>query len=334
MERIESVYLETNGKCYVSYSGGKDSTVILALILMCQDIYTIPPNTITAVYCETGLELNAISDFVRWVADNYYRNLTIIRPDPLHTFDWILKHYGKPIKSKIKSEYLYRWHHRQDEKALGCLTGCAKSYGKTRLANKDMHLVHPDFDIMATEKCCKYLKKLPFDAFSKKHDMHGYITGLRLAEGGVRALNTAERIKKGGELCTTHRKGVIVKMPIIDWSDQDISDFIESYNIPLSKAYTEYGYERTGCFLCPFSLQLAENLRKLSIYEPNRYRASLYWLQDVYIAQGIHLPFDPSYEQNMLVKWENIYSEMRYQSLIKYRPDIAHKYKYQQLTLL
>lgn len=32
MERIEALYHDTSGKCYVSFSGGKDSTVILALI--------------------------------------------------------------------------------------------------------------------------------------------------------------------------------------------------------------------------------------------------------------------------------------------------------------
>ena len=35
MHRIEELYHETDGKCYVSFSGGKDSTVILALIKMC-----------------------------------------------------------------------------------------------------------------------------------------------------------------------------------------------------------------------------------------------------------------------------------------------------------
>lgn len=35
--RIEELYYETDGKCYVSFSGGKDSTVLLALIKMCED---------------------------------------------------------------------------------------------------------------------------------------------------------------------------------------------------------------------------------------------------------------------------------------------------------
>ena len=42
MERIEQLFYETNGKYCVSFSGGKDITVILALIKMCEELYTIP----------------------------------------------------------------------------------------------------------------------------------------------------------------------------------------------------------------------------------------------------------------------------------------------------
>ena len=104
MERIESIYHDTGGKCYVSFSGGKDSTVILTLIKMCEEIYTLPRNAIPAVFCNTGIELGATVEFVQWVKDNYYSNVQIIRPDPKRPIDWIVKNKGKPIKSKLKSE--------------------------------------------------------------------------------------------------------------------------------------------------------------------------------------------------------------------------------------
>lgn len=31
--------------------------------------------------------------------------------------------------------------------------------------------------------------------------------------------------------------------------------------------------------------------------EPNRYKATMYWLKDVYIAQNLSLPFDEAYER-------------------------------------
>ena len=60
---------------YVSFSGGKDSTIVLAIIKICQDKGIIPPNSIPAVYCDTQIELDAIFEFVKWVKENYYDNV-------------------------------------------------------------------------------------------------------------------------------------------------------------------------------------------------------------------------------------------------------------------
>ncbi|MCC2831858.1 phosphoadenosine phosphosulfate reductase family protein [[Clostridium] innocuum] len=333
MERIESLYYETGGKCYLSFSGGKDSMVVLALIKMCQDIYTLPINAIPAIYCNTGLELNATNNFVSHISENYYPNTVVIRPDPNKLFPWIITNYGKPMKSKLKSENLFRWQARKDQTALDLLVGVNSKFTKTRLANKDMHLLHPDFNIKVSEKCCKYLKKRPFEDFAKQNLMKGYITGLRIAEGGARELNASQRLKNGGKLCTAYRKNLIIKMPIIDWTDNDIEQFIQKYATPLSNAYTMYGYKRTGCFLCPFSLHLADDLKKLNEYEPNRYMVAMNWMQDVYIAQNVCLPFDTMYEEKRKQKWEHLYGKMRYESLLLYRPKKANKYKSFQPSL-
>lgn len=333
MERIESLYHDTDGKCYVSFSGGKDSTVILALIKMCEEIYTLPPNAIPAVFCNTGIELGATVDFVLWVKDNYYSNVQTIRPDPKKPFDWIIKNCGKPIKSKMKSELLHRWQATKNENSLECLIDTEGRMSRTKIANKDMHLLHPDFDIRVSEKCCKYLKKKPFEKYSKENNIEGFITGLRSDEGGARQLQADGHIKNGGSLCTMMRGGLINKLPIIDWTDSDIEDFINEHNVPLSKAYTEQGYERTGCFLCPYSLRLHDNLVKLHKYEPLRYKAAMHWLKDVYIAQGVILPFDAEYEAERLKKWNNSYSMMRYEMLCKYRPLSAKKYENEQQSL-
>lgn len=159
MERIEALYHDTDGKCYVSFSGGKDSTVILTLMKMCEEIYTLPPNAIPAVFCNTGIELGATVEFVQWVNDNYYSNVQTIRPDPKKPFDWIIKNQGKPMKSKMKSELLHRWQATKNENSLECLIDTEGRMSRTKIANKDMHLLHPDFDIRVSEKCCKYLKK-------------------------------------------------------------------------------------------------------------------------------------------------------------------------------
>ena len=91
--------------------------------------------------------------------------------------------------------------------------------------------------------------------------------------------------------------------------------------MPLSRAYTEYGMERTGCMGCPFALDIADNLRILHDYEPLRYKGAMHFLKDVYIAQNVKLPFDEEYEKERENKWETEYLEMRDEMLKKYRPD-------------
>ena len=67
LEVIDTFYQRLNGKCYVSFSGGKDSTIVLWLA---RKIY---PN-IKGCFCNTGNEYPDIVKFVRtfenidWIA--------------------------------------------------------------------------------------------------------------------------------------------------------------------------------------------------------------------------------------------------------------------------
>lgn len=40
--------------------------------------------------------------------------------------------------------------------------------------------------------------------------------------------------------------------PIIDWEEEDVWDFIKTYNIPYCKLYDE-GFTRLGCIGCPMA---------------------------------------------------------------------------------
>lgn len=71
---------------YVSFSGGKDSTVLLDIVRkMFPDI--------EAVFVDTGLEYPEIRQFVKT-----FDNVTILRPDM--RFDEVIKKYGYPMISK------------------------------------------------------------------------------------------------------------------------------------------------------------------------------------------------------------------------------------------
>lgn len=40
--RIEELYYQSNGKCYISFSGGKDSTVLLGLVKLSVEVGALP----------------------------------------------------------------------------------------------------------------------------------------------------------------------------------------------------------------------------------------------------------------------------------------------------
>lgn len=327
MHRIERLYYETDGKCYLSFSGGKDSTIVLAVIKLCEEIGTIPKNAIPAVFCDTKIELDATVDFVHWVKDNWYGNVQIIKTEK--SFAQVIKEYGKPFRSKLRSCQLHYYKTNPELKTAKSLYDEKYGYGKYRLANRDFHVLHSNFSIQISDKCCDAMKKKPFSKYVKDNGMIGYFSGMRMYEGGKREMIFQNRINSGDKRpCTNVSGGVTSVSPIFDWSDDICEEFIQKYNVSLSRAYTEYGEDRTGCFLCPYGLNVDKRLELLHTYEPNKYKAALYFLKDVYIAQGVELPFDVDYMEKYKEQWVE-YEKMRYEMLKKYRPDcmICKKYE-------
>ena len=292
--RIKRDYERTNGKIYLSFSGGKDSTVLAHLIIMCNLKTHIP-----FVFSNTGIELEAIKNFID---DFPYDN--IIQLKPRKPFSQILKEYGKPAISKLKSECLNTYQKHIDDpfktaRARQMISGIREKGGELlpnsrnslKLANKHMQFLHPDTEFKVANKCCQYLKKYPFQDFEKEFDMYGSFSGVRTAEGGVRSLayTTCVNIQ--------HKNGheFVQSMPIIDWTDEMVDRFIEKYNVEISKAYTLYDCQRTGCCACPYSKNLKHDLKVLWDYEPLKYKAMMHWLKDVYIYQEVECDWDEEY---------------------------------------
>lgn len=91
--RIIEWYQRWNGNVVVSFSGGKDSTVLLHLVR------TIYPD-VPAVFSNTGLEYGEIQRFVR-----SFPNVQIVAPKM--RFDQVISTYGYPLIGKEVAEAIY-----------------------------------------------------------------------------------------------------------------------------------------------------------------------------------------------------------------------------------
>lgn len=67
-------------------------------------------------------------------------------------------------------------------------------------------------------------------------------------------------------------KGKHILNPIIDWSNEEVWEFIKRYNIPYCNLYDE-GYKRLGCIGCPMSTHQREELRRYPNYKKAYLRA-------------------------------------------------------------
>lgn len=90
--RIREWYQHFNGDVYVSFSGGKDSTVLAHLV---HDLYPEVP----LVFSNTGLEYPEIQSFARKMGAEFIR--------PKMQFSEVISRYGYPIISKEVSEAIY-----------------------------------------------------------------------------------------------------------------------------------------------------------------------------------------------------------------------------------
>ena len=92
-QRIREWHEHWDGQVYVSFSGGKDSSVLLHLV---RSLYPEVP----AAFVDTGLEFPAIRSFVRSV-----ENVIWLRPEK--RFQEIVQEYGYPVVSKDIARSVY-----------------------------------------------------------------------------------------------------------------------------------------------------------------------------------------------------------------------------------
>ena len=224
---ITDFYEKTNGRIAVSFSGGKDSTVLLHLV---RSLY---PETI-GVFANTGLEYPEIVSFVK-----KQKNIHFVRP--LKSYFQVVKEFGWPLLSKNISRTVYNLQHNPTQKQIENAFGD----GTDRIPEKFRWIV--DSDIKLSDKCCFYMKEEPMDRFYKENNLYPII-GTMAIESRRRALAWAS----GG--CNVINDKIKKSKPLSIWIEKDIWEYIRINKLEISDAYK--WYNRTGCMYCGYGIHL------------------------------------------------------------------------------
>ena len=258
----EKYDLEHNG--YLSFSGGKDSTILHYLLDM-----ALPNNSIPRVYIDTGIEYNMIKEFVKDLASKDSRFVIIKPTQPIKP---MLEKYGYPFKSKQHSHNVMIYQHSGIGLSVKRYLGIIESNTKFRCPKMLEYQFTPEFALKLSDNCCRKMKKEPIHKWEKASNRHIAMTGMRNSEGGERAsISTCILTDKQGNLKKFH--------PLIKVNDQWENWFIDREQIKLCELYTHpYKFKRTGCKGCPFSLDLQEQLEIMERYLPNeRKQCEIIW---------------------------------------------------------
>jgi len=228
---------------YISFSGGKDSTV---LIHLCRQLYP----DLVGLYSDTGLEFPEIRDFVQT-----FDNITVVTPKMHHRE--MLKKCGYPVVSKEQAEWIYRIRSGTSSGAIQkAFYGLNLDGTPTRfkLSEQWKYLLNAPFNIGSG--CCKEMKLKPIAEYVKKTGRVP-IMGTTASESALRA----QKFLQYGFYNLEGKKAQCTPMSI--WTDDDVWEYIHRFSLPYCKIY-DMGYDRTGCVFCMFGAHLDK--------EPNRFQ--------------------------------------------------------------
>ena len=128
--------------------------------------------------------------------------------------------------------------------------------------------------------CCKELKEsygvgrititgVRWAESSRRRKRHGLIT-IPGKNNEIQLNNDNDEARRLVEQCYTKRKTMM--NPIIDWTDEEVWEFIKSENVPYCELY-DCGYKRLGCIGCPMNRNRSKELEQYPKYKAAYIRA-------------------------------------------------------------
>lgn len=254
----------------ISFSGGKDSTVLFDLVNQVHiennfQIWLIPIYAMEITFPST-------LKFIRETIANYKVVNSKLKDlqtfSPLMPWNEILKTKGFPIYSKQISVMINRVKKSNTKTGLSrWIFGMEKSarftLPRSRLFLLDDFFLdkwklidNQDFKHFFSEKCCDNVKG------SIKHDNKPSFVGTLALESQLRK---SSWIKKG---CNVLNKTKPLSRPLSIWNEKNIWDYIKQKDLNINPAYNykkdldyekqNFHFKRLGCTSCPFGSHIEE----------------------------------------------------------------------------
>jgi 3'-phosphoadenosine 5'-phosphosulfate sulfotransferase (PAPS reductase)/FAD synthetase len=225
---------------YVSFSGGKDSTVLLHMV---RNNPFLVKEDIPAVFVDTGLEFPEIREFVKTVP-----NVVWLRPKM--SFLEVIRQYGWPVVSKEVSEKVREIRTTKSDKLRDKrMHGDEKGNG--RLPLKWRYMIDAPFPI--SEKCCDVMKKNPVKAYERETKRAPYV-GTMAGESRLRLMTYLQRG------CNSFEGDRPMSTPMSFWLESDVWGYIRHHGLQYASVY-DHGEDRTGCLFCLFGAHRHEETR-------------------------------------------------------------------------
>ncbi len=285
--RIIEWLMKNNGLAFVSFSGGKDSTVLLDMVRrVCEDI--------PAIFVDTGLEYPELRNFVKTKS-----NVEWLRPK--HPFFEIIEEYGYPVISKEVSNVIYGARKGQQYRLARLNGELLDKNGNYSMFNCERYKYLLDAPFKISDKCCYHMKKAPIYKFERESGRRAII-GTMACESKLRLQGW---LKSG---CNAFEASRPISRPLSFWTEQDVLRYLQITGIPYAPIYGEIveiktrrgvvlkttGVERSGCMYCMYGVQndpIPNRFQKMQLTHPKQYDYCIHKLGCGTVMDYIHVPY-------------------------------------------
>ena len=243
---IDQFIARMDGKVYLSFSGGKDSTVLLKL---CE---VIKPD-IQCVFVNTGCESVDVVRFVEKMKAAH--NIEVIRPKLTPRQVWA--QYGFPLVSKDQAFKIDLVRKNPESKSAQKFMRDSNQFAISKcfryLCDTEKCKYH------TSAVCCNKLKKDP----CKRYEHESGLRPIVATMASESMLRETDYLRVGQ--CNKFDQGHEKSKPLSIWMEEDIWQFIRENNIEIAEIYAK-GVDRTGCVGCGFGAQMKDDRRLETFY--------------------------------------------------------------------